>query len=219
MRREGADLVRKGRPWRLPLVAAYWRTNLTLRQLAPLSGVSKSAADRVIDNLGPLLALQQRRRFRMDAVLIVDGTLVPTRDHTIAEQSKNYRHSTNHQVVIDADSPRRRRRPAAARQPQRLQGVGTFRREGRRRPGHGHRGRRLSGTGLLIPHRRERGQTELPAWKEGYNTAHRKVRTRVEHVFARMKTWKILRDCRLKGDGVHTAMLGIARLHNLVLAG
>lgn len=29
-----------------------------------------------------------------------------------------------------------------------------------------------------------------------------------------MKAWKILRDCRLKGDGVHTAMLGIARLHN-----
>lgn len=30
---------------------------------------------------------------------------------------------------------------------------------------------------------------------------------------------KILRDCRLKGDGVHHAMLGIARLHNLALAG
>ena len=39
------------------------------------------------------------------------------------------------------------------------------------------------------------------------------------HVFARMKTWKILRDCRLKGDGVHHAMLGIARMHNLTLAG
>jgi hypothetical protein len=64
--------------------------------------VSKSAADRVIDNLGPVLALQQRKRFRKDAVLIVDGTLVPTRDHNIAEQSKNYRYSTNHQVVIDA---------------------------------------------------------------------------------------------------------------------
>lgn len=49
LRREGADPVRKGRPWSLPLedrvllVAAYWRTNLTLRQLAPLFGVSKSA--------------------------------------------------------------------------------------------------------------------------------------------------------------------------------
>jgi hypothetical protein len=110
LRREGADSVRKGRPWslaledRVLLVAAYWRTNLTLRQLAPLFGVSKSAADRIIDHLGPKLALQPRKRFRKDTVLIVDGTLVPTRDHTIAEQSKKYRYSTNHQVVIDADT-------------------------------------------------------------------------------------------------------------------
>lgn len=100
--------MRKGRPWSLPLedrvllVAAYWRTNLTLRQLAPLFGISKSAAVRIIGHLGPLLALQPRRRFRRDTVLIVDGTLVPTRDHQVAEQSKNYRYSTNHQVVSDA---------------------------------------------------------------------------------------------------------------------
>ncbi|MCX4593638.1 transposase family protein [Streptomyces sp. NBC_01549] len=31
--------------------------------------------------------------------------------------------------------------------------------------------------------------------------------------------WRILRDCRLKGDGVHQAVLGIARLHNLALTG
>lgn len=87
---------------RVLLVATYWRTNLTLRQLAPLFGVSKSAADRIIDHVGPLLALKPRRRFRKDAVLIVDGTLVPTRDHTTAEQSNNYGYSTNHKVVIDA---------------------------------------------------------------------------------------------------------------------
>lgn len=34
-----------------------------------------------------------------------------------------------------------------------------------------------------------------------------------------MKTFKILRDCRLRGDGVHQAVLGVARLHNLALAG
>lgn len=34
-----------------------------------------------------------------------------------------------------------------------------------------------------------------------------------------MKIWKIQRDYRLKGDGVHGAMLGIARLHNFTLAG
>ena len=37
-------------------------------------------------------------------MLIVDGTLVPTRDHAVAEDLKNYRYSTNHQVVIDADT-------------------------------------------------------------------------------------------------------------------
>ncbi|MER5532566.1 transposase [Streptomyces mirabilis] len=225
MRSQGTDQVRKGRPWsltledRILLVAAYWRTNLTLRQLAPLFGVSKSAANRIIGHLGPSFTLQPRQRFRKDAVLIVDGTLVPTRDHTVAEQSKNYRYSTNHQVVIDADS----RLVVAVGRPvtgnrndckawelsgaKAAVGRATVIVDG------GYRG-----TGLLIPSRRERGQTELPAWKEEHNIFHRKVRARVEHVFARMKAWKILRDCRLKGDGVHTAMLGIARLHNLALA-
>ncbi|POX39045.1 transposase [Streptomyces sp. Ru72] len=226
LRREGADPVRRGRPWSLPLedrvllVAAYWRTNLTLRQLAPLFGVSKSAADRIIGHLGPSLALQQRKRFRKGTVLIADGTLVPTRDHTIAEQSKNYRYSTNHQVVIDADT----RlvvvigRPVAGNRNDckawELSGAkGAVGRATVIADG-GYRG-----TGLVIPHRREKGQAELLAWKEEHNISHRKVRARVEHTFARMKSWKILRDCRLKGDGVHHAMLGIARLHNLTLAG
>lgn len=226
MRREEADPVRKGRPWSLPLedrvllVVAYWRTNLTLRQLAPLFGVSKSAADRIINHLGPSLALQPRKRFRKDTVLIVDGTLVPTRDHTVAEQSKNYRYSTNHQVVIDADTrlvvvvgrpvPGNRNDCKAWEMSGAKDAVGktTVIADG------GYRG-----TGLVIPHRRERGQAELPSWKEEHNSSHRKVRARVEHAFARMKTWKILRDCRLKGDGVHHAMLGIARLHNLTLTG
>ncbi len=75
------------------------------------------------------------------------------------------------------------------------------------------------GTGLVIAHRREKDQAELPAWKEEHNASHRKVRAHVGHTFALMKTWKILRDCRLKEDGVHHAMLGVARLHNLSLAG
>ncbi|MHC5699885.1 helix-turn-helix domain-containing protein [Streptomyces tirandamycinicus] len=64
----GVDVIRMGRVWSLPLedrallVAAYWRTNLTMRQLAPLFGVSKSAADRITDHLGPMLALQPRKR-------------------------------------------------------------------------------------------------------------------------------------------------------------
>jgi hypothetical protein len=201
------------------LVAAYWRTNLTLRQLAPLFGVSKSAADRVIAHPGPLLVLRPRKRFRKDAVLIVDGTLVPTRDHTVAERSKNYRYSTNHQIVIDADS--------------RLVVV-----VGRLLPGNradckaweesgakatvGHTTTIADGgypgTGLPMPHRRRKGE-EIPDWKQAHNKSLRQIRARIEHAFARMKTWKILRDCRLKGEGVHHAMSGGAHLHNLALAG
>ncbi|MFI5743469.1 transposase [Streptomyces anulatus] len=225
LRREGADPVRKGRPWSLPLedrvllVAAYWRTNLTLRQLALLFGISKSAADRIIDHLGPSLALQPRKRFRKDTVLIVDGTLVPTRDHTIAEQSKNYPYSTNHQVVIDADT----RLIVLVGRP--LPGNRNDCKAWEESGAKAAVGRTLTiadggypGTRLVMPHRRRKGE-ELPDWKQAHNKSHKQVRARVEHVFARMKTWKILRDCRLRGDGVHHAMLGIARLHNLNLAG
>jgi hypothetical protein len=226
LRRQGADVVRKGRPWSLPLedrallVAAYWRTNLTMRQLAPLFGVSKSAADRIIDHLGPRLALQSRKRFAKDTVLIVDGTLVPTLDHTTAERSKNYRYSTNHQVVIDADTRRvvvvGRPLPGNRNDCKAWEESGAKAAVGKT-PTIADGG--YPGTGLVIPHRRERGRTELPAWKEDHNKSHKQVRAHVEHVFARMKTWKILRDCRLRGDGVHHAMLGIARMHNLALAG
>ncbi|MFF8503904.1 transposase [Streptomyces anulatus] len=224
LRHEGADAVRGGRPWSLPLedrvllLTAYWRTNLTLRQLAPLFGASKSAANRIVSPLGPQLALKAGSRFHESTVLIVDGTLVPTRDHTVAERSNYYRRSTNHQVVIDADT----RRVVVVGQPlpgnrndctawelsgaKSLVGTATVIADG------GYRG-----TGLVIPHRRGRGRTELPAWKDEHNASHREVRARVEHVVARVKSWKILRACRLKADGVHHAMLGIARLHNLAL--
>ncbi|QKV90533.1 hypothetical protein HUT19_01020 [Streptomyces sp. NA02950] len=65
--------------------------------------MSKSAADRVIGHLGPKLALTVAS-LPQGPLLIVDGTLMPTREHFVAEQSKNYRLSTNHQVVTDADS-------------------------------------------------------------------------------------------------------------------
>ncbi|GGX43001.1 hypothetical protein GCM10010341_76200 [Streptomyces noursei] len=225
-RREGADPVCKGRPWGLPLedrvllIVAYRRTDLALRQLAPFCGESKSAADRIVHRLGPSPALQPRKRFHREAVLIVDGTLVPTHDHSIAEQSKNCRYSTNHQVVVDADArlvvvvgrpvPGKRNDCEAWKLSGAKGAVGKTMVIADR----GYRG-----PGLVIPHRRKRGQAELLAWKVEHDTFHREVRARVERAFARMKTWKILRDCRLKGDSVHHAMLGIARLHNLILAG
>src|SRR3954462_13445551 len=67
----GGDAIadgRPGRPWaldlsdRVLLVAAYCRTNLTTRQFGPLVGISHSAVHRVMDTLGPLLALAPVRR-------------------------------------------------------------------------------------------------------------------------------------------------------------
>ncbi len=217
--------MQRGRPWRLSLedrvllVATYWRTNLTLRQVAPLFGISKSAADRILDHLAPLLAISSARRRREDTVYIVDGTLVPTRDHSVAASSKNYRYSTNLQVVIDANS----RLVVAVGDP--LPGsrndCRAFTESGVDRvcrgvPTIADGG--YQGTGLLIPHRRQRGQDHLSPQQEAENAVHRRARARVEHALSRLKNWKVLRDCRLKGNGVHQAMLGVARLHNMALS-
>lgn len=111
LRREGTDPVRKSRPWSLPLqdrvllVAAYQHTNLTLRQLLP--AVRHLQADGVTGSSiasGRLSPSSPGWRYRKDIVLIVDGTLVPTHDRVVAASSKNHRHSTNHQAVIDAST-------------------------------------------------------------------------------------------------------------------
>ncbi|MEV1013047.1 transposase family protein [Micromonospora sp. NPDC049801] len=108
--RGGVADGRPGRQWaldladRVLLVATYWRTNLTMRQIGPLFGVSHSAAHRVIDTLAPLLALAPVRKRPVEQIAIVDGTLVPTRDHRLAARSENYRYSTNLQIAIDAST-------------------------------------------------------------------------------------------------------------------
>jgi hypothetical protein len=58
----------------------------------------------VIDTVGPLLALAPVRRRPEGRVAIVDGTLIPTRDHRLAAQSKNYCYSANLRVAIDANT-------------------------------------------------------------------------------------------------------------------
>jgi hypothetical protein len=93
VRHRGGSAVADGRPgrrWsldladRVLLVATYYRTNLTMRQLAPLFGIKPAAVHRIIDRLGPHLGLAPvKKRHAPDTVLIVDGTLVPTRDHTV----------------------------------------------------------------------------------------------------------------------------------------
>lgn len=82
---------------------------VTPRQLTSPFDVSAAALDRIVPRVGPPLAPQSRKRFRKDTVLTVDGALAPTRVHTVAEPSKHYRYSTNHQVAIDIDHGQRRR--------------------------------------------------------------------------------------------------------------
>jgi len=112
LRYVGADPVRKGRPWslsledRVLLVAAYWRTDLTLRRLAPLFGISKSAADRIVDHLGPHLALQPRARLRKQTVLLMNGALTPGHERPGPTHTDRPHRTADpgHEVVIEADT-------------------------------------------------------------------------------------------------------------------
>ncbi|MEU5768468.1 transposase family protein, partial [Streptomyces asoensis] len=71
--------------------------------------------------------------------------------------------------------------------------------------------------GMVVPHRKRPHRPLLPG-EEDDNAAHRKVRARVEHVIGRMKNYKILRDCRQRGDGLHHAVQAVAHMHNIALA-
>ncbi|SIN44415.1 DDE superfamily endonuclease [Micromonospora cremea] len=153
------------------LVAAYWRTNLTMRQIGPLFGVSHSAAHRVIDTLGPLLALAPVRRRPADQIAIVDGTLIPTRDHRLAAPSKNYRYSTNLQVAIDAST----RLVIALGDPQpgnrndtivyRTSGIDQKLADRPVMADGGYQGNRE----VIMPYRKPHDGSPLPAWKEDLN--------------------------------------------------
>ncbi|EEP72364.1 transposase [Micromonospora sp. ATCC 39149] len=169
-----------------------------MRQIGPLFGVSHSAAHRVIDTLSPLLALAPVRRRRVEQIAIVDGTLIPTRDHRLAAPSKNYRYSTNLQIAIDAHTrlvvalcdpqPGNRNDTIAYRSSQVDQKLAG-------RPvmaDDAYRGN----PEVIIPYRKPTDGSELPDWKKDLNRQHRTVRAQVEHALARMKTFKILRDYR-----------------------
>ena len=229
VRRRGGTGIADGRPgrqWalrledRVLLVATYWRTNLTMRQVGPLFGISHAAAHRVIDTLGPLLALAPLRRRRTGEVAIVDGTLVPTRDRSLAVPSKNYRHSANLQIAIDAST--RVVLAVGAPLPGSRNDCRAWSESGidiqlRGRPVMADGG--YHGTGLIMPFRARRDGRPLTSWQEQLNAEHRRIRARVEHTLARMKCWKVLRDHRRRGRHLHTTTAGIAHLHSLALTG
>ncbi|GIJ81470.1 transposase family protein [Micromonospora phaseoli] len=224
----GGDGIADGRPgrqWaldladRVLLVAVYWRTSLTMRQIGPLFGVSHSAAHRVIDTLGPLLVLAPVRRWPVDQIAIVDGTLIPTRDHRLAAPSKNYRYSTNLQVAIDAST--RLVIAVGDPQPGNRNDTIVYRTSGIDQKLAGRPvmadGGYLGNPEVIIPYRKNRDGSPLPAWKQDLNAQHRAVRAQVEHTLARMKNWKILRDYRRAARTLTAAASGIANLHNIAL--
>lgn len=221
----GGEQTGTGRRWglsltdRVLLVAVYYRTNLTYRQVALLFGISKSAAGRIVEHLAPLLVLSPvKKAHGPDTVLIVDGTLVPTHDRSMSASSKNYRYSVNMQVVIDANT--RLTVAVGGPTPGNRNDCRAFRDSGVDRQCRGATvmadGGYQGNPEVIMPYRKPAGG-ELPTWKTDLNTVHKRVRARVEHALAHMKSWNILRNCRRKRHGVWYATRGIAQMRNLAM--
>jgi hypothetical protein len=222
----GGEQTGTGRRWglsladRVLLVAVYYRTNLTYRQVALLFGISKSAAGRVVDHLAPLLVLAPvTRAHGPNTVLIVDGTLVPTHDRRLSASSKNYRYSVNMQIAIDANT---RLTVAVGRPtPGNRNDCRAYRDSGVNRQCRGATvmadGGYQGNPEVVMPYRLPVDGSPLPGWKHDLNTVHRRIRARVEHALAHMKAWNILRNCRRKRDGVWYATCGVAQIRNLTM--
>ena len=135
----------------------------------------------------------------------------------MAASSRNYRFSANVQVVIDAD----RRLVIASAPPA----------PGNQADAHIWRESDLlaaaagttviangayPGNGLIVRIAEESADSSCAVRS---TTPGRRVRARSSTPSARMRNWKILRDCHQKGDGVHQAVQAVATMHNLVLTG
>jgi hypothetical protein len=214
---------RRGRPWsrslghRVLIACAALRTNLTIRELAASFDLSKSAAHRIISTMIPRLAalvggghISDRR-----ASWVVDGTLIPTRDHQRAARSKNYRWSCNAQILIQrrdlrivatvAGGPGNRNDSVHYRGST----IETrCRQQGRVLADGGYRGI----PELVTPVFRGNRIVRDGAWRR-----HRKRRVRVEHAIARLKNWRVLRDHRRRGRHLAETLQAVATLHNLHL--
>lgn len=194
------------------------RTNLTLRELAALTKSSKSTVHRIVACLVPRLAACARRHDDSDrrCTWVVDGTLIPTRDHQRAAKSKNYRWSCNAQILIRrrdlaiiataAGGPGNRNDPVHYR--------GTIietlsKQHGRVLADGGYRGI----TELHTPRFRGRRIVRDQTWRR-----HRRKRARVEHAIARLKNWRVLRDHRRRGQHLDDTVAAVAFLHNVRLA-
>jgi hypothetical protein len=179
-------------------------------------GISRSTAHRIVAamtrRLAALAAAKHDRRWSW----VLDGTLVPTRDHARAARSKNYRWSCNAQVLI-----RRRdlRIIASSRRAAAGPAIATIRctTAGRRsRPcarSMAECWRTVDTRGvpeLVTPVFRANRIVRDRAWRW-----HRRRRARVEHAIARLKDWRVLRDHRRRGRHLAATLQAVAALHNL----
>ena len=212
-----------GRPWscslaqRILIVCTALRTNLTVRELAASFAISKSAAHRIVSTMTPRLAALGAQNCPTDRreSWVIDGTLIPTRDHRRAARSKNYRWSCNAQILI-----RRRDLRIAATA---AGGPGN-----RNDPVH-YRGSNLETLckqhGRVLADGGYRGIPELvtPVFRgnrilrDRVWRRHRRRRARVEHAIARLKNWRVLRDHRRRGCQLADTLQAVAFLHNLHL--
>jgi hypothetical protein len=211
---------RRGRPWsrslrhRVLITCVALRTNLTLRELAACMDLSRSSVHRIIATITPQLArLAHHTRSDRRESWVVDGTLIPTRDHATAARSKNYRWSCNAQILV-------RRRdlriiathtggPGNRTDPIHYRGspIETLcRAHGRVLADGGYRGI----PELVTPRFQRNRIVRDHQWRR-----HRKRRARVEHAIARLKNWRALRDHRRRGHHLADTVGAIAFLHNL----
>ena len=217
-----ATRTRRGRPWacslrtRVVVVAVALRTNLTFRELAAVFSLSKSQVHRIVAELTRrIAALDLTTTFDRRRTWIVDGTLIPTRDHHAAAKSKNYRWSCNAQILV-------------SRNDLRIIAIGP--------PGPGNRNDAIHYRGsnieaLCRDHRRVLADGAYRACRELVTPVfrgrriirdrvwrrHRRRRARVEHAIARLKDWRVLRDHRRRGVALLATLRSVAYLHNLRL--
>ena len=215
------DEPRRGRPWscsrrrRVLLACAALRTNLTIRELAATFDISRSAAHRIIATMTPQIAAlgsEPGLRDRRES-WVIDGTLVPTRDHRRAARSKNYRWSCNAQILArrcdlrvvatSSGGPGNRNDPVHYRG---SHVAALCQAHGRVLADGGYRGIPELVTPVFQGSRIRRDR----AWKR-----HRRRRARIEHAIARLKNWRVLRDHRRRGRHLPVTLKAVAFLHNL----
>jgi hypothetical protein len=191
------------------------RANLTVRELGAIFAISKSQAHRILADITRRLASLLDRTVDRDHrwSWVVDGTLIPTRDHATAAKSKNYRWSCNAQILVRRTDLRviaiagggpGNRNDVVHYRGSRVETL--CRRHHRVLADGGYRGVPELITPIFRSNRIVRDQS----WRR-----HRKRRARVEHAIARLKDWRILRDHRRRASCLLITLRAVAFLHNL----